>query len=247
MGDKLTKTAEVLFEKEAVAYVSKLFQEMSSWIKESPLSQRQLGFIVGFILFLRGFVACIIHILLLNLSMAFLDIITSILGALALSIEYKNPKCPRLIKTWIMNEMLFVYKPYGRPFIYICLGLLIIATGDYKNTLSTESLACGAFVTIAGMYSIIYTCFSSSKLQAMKEKKEQKLNDVMDAFNAADTNHDGKLSSAELVQLMHFLDSTLTSDEIELALVEMDGNHDEEVSVEELQKWYDRRDEEHLV
>lgn len=246
MGDKLKKTAAVLFEKEVIALASKLFHEMTEWLKESPLSTRQLGFLAGFLLMLRGFIAFIINLLILRLPMAFLDFFTFIVGGVAMSIEYKEPKCPKVIKDWIIDEMLFIYKPYGRPAMYLVIGLLIVATGDCRYRLSTESVVCGGLISVFAFIALVNTFLSEFKVEASRNK-ERKLNDIMDAFNAADSNRDGVLSTKELITFLHFLDPTLNGDELEVALLEMDSGHDETVNVNEVLRWYEKRDEEYHV
>jgi hypothetical protein len=236
----------VLFEKEAIALASKLFHEMVEWLKESPLSTRQLGFMTGFLIMIRGFLACIINFLILNIPMALLDFLTFVIGGVAMSIEYKEPRCPRIIKDWIIHEMLFIYKPFGRPAMYLFIGLLIAATGDCRYRLSTESVVCGGLISIFALIALINTLHSEVKVEASRNK-ERKVNDIMNAFNAADTDRSGVLSTTELITFLHFLDPTLNGDELEVALLEMDSEHDETVNVKEVLRWYEKRDEEYHV
>lgn len=219
---------------------------MSEWLRESPLSLRQLGFLTGGLLVLDGFVGGIIHLVNLQFTQLLINMAAFATGSCAMMIEYKDPKLPATVKRLLVDDALFLFHPFGRPLIYLLWGVLIASSGGISTPLGVEAAAVGCCITCASLIAIAHTI--TAKEDAEKLKHAHLKREVLaQAFNSSDENKNGQLSSLEFFTFLKKIDMQLSYDSLGAILLEVDASHNEEVSFEEFMLWYERKDEEFHV
>lgn len=242
LGDKIKGAGTAMVEAKMETFVKTQVHEMIEWIKENPFSMRQLGFMTGFLLAMDGFIGGIFHLFGMDWLKVPIDLCCWLTGMFAMLIEYKDPHLPAKYKKFLKEQVLFVYRPYGRPLVYLFWGVLIFTAGESKTWLGYEAVVVGLFITLGALLSIYHTMlgvYDGDKMRDMHITHKA----MKDAFNKADSSGDGNLDSHEFVKFLHNIDIHLTVDDLETVLLEVDSSHDEQVSFEEFLIWYDRHDE----
>ena len=125
-------------------------------------------------------------------------------------------------------------------------GVLIVSRGGYYTPLKVESLIVGVLISIGAFIAIFHTCTAEADAAKLKDM-HIKRSHMMAEFNKADTSKNGSLSSNEFLRFLRSIDLSLSLDDLDTILLEVDESHDEEVSFDEFLKWYDKRDEDSHV
>ena len=246
IGDNLKNAAEKVFEHQAAHAMSKKVNDLKEWLKSSPLGIRQLGFITGFLIFMNGFVGFNNHFYNLDFLSAFIDCFGIVLGMVTMGVEYSGSMMPGSIKNHLKEDFLFVYRPFARPMIYLFCGLFILSIAGFTSPLGIEASICGILIVFAAMISTYHTFQGENHTEGLK-KMDIKKSQLLKAFNKFDKSGDGKLDTEEFLKFLHEIDLNLNSDDLEIALLEIDESHDEEITFDEFLKWYERKDEEFHV
>ena len=90
LGDNIKGRAAAMVERQMIDHLKKSVHDTISWVKEAPLSMRQLGFIIGCMLAFGGFVMGIMHFFNLLFLKAMIDLLIFFTGCCACAIEYKG-------------------------------------------------------------------------------------------------------------------------------------------------------------
>lgn len=242
LGDSIKGNAAAFMERQMMDHMKKSVHDTITWVKEAPLSMRQLGFVTGCMLAFGGFVMGIMHFFTLQFLKAMIDLLIFFTGGCACSIEYKDAFLPSTIKEYFKEDMLFVFKPFGRPLIYMFWGVYIFRLDLTMSITGFEAMGLGIAIFCASLIQIYHTFNAEKNIEVMKSHEVNK-KVMMAAFDKADKSHDGSLESDEFIQFLKVIDINLNKDDLETILLEVDESHDEKVSFEEFYTWYTRKSE----
>jgi len=162
------------------------------------------------------------------------DLFMLVFGIIIVLLEYKDTLMPPAFNDYIKEEFLFIYKPYGRALIYFFLGILLFTQFTFPY------IFVGPYLAVAG--AIIWAASSSThkELTLLKEKVVDKMA-LKHQFNTADKNKDGKLDSTEFMAFCHSVGIEMNINDCEVALLELDENHDGVITWDEFIAWYTRK------
>lgn len=105
-----------------------------------------------------------------------------------------------------------------------------------------ETILAGLFIIAASCMIIYHTYLARHDLEVMKLARfEPKV--LQMAFNNSDLDHNGTLSTTEFIQFLKEIDISLSCNDLDTALLELDVNHDLQVSWDEFYTWYVAREE----
>ena len=245
----LFESVETHVEDAVLANLPTLFNEIQKFILENPWGNRQIGFLIGLLLLICGIFNVLFTTLTFNLPSAIVDGTVVIIGIFSVLIEYKVALLPTRIAKYLKSDWRFLFKPYGRPNVYVFGGLFIISQGDIikwpltaDNILRFENFCVGTLVVLMSCVIHYHTYISSVDLEKIRTEHID-YTTLSRAFNAADKNGNGKLDTSEFITFLHSVNIQLTNDDLEAALQELDENHDMEINWKEFITWYERKEE----
>lgn len=218
-------------------------QDFKKFVSDGHWSWQVLGCIGGILMAIAGVYNLLYDFLGLDIITAVVDAYVAAFGVLSVCLEYKQNLLGDDFAIFLKDEFKFVYKPYGRAFLYVLFGLLM-----FSETGSIVYMIAGPYVTAVGLF-IFYVAVQAEKEYA-NMKAAHKLDDthLRSEFNKADKGNmftrDGKLNSEEFAvlykDLMH-LPGPPSINELQMALLEIDKNNDGQISFEELKAWYHKK------
>merc|ERR1711991_1207807 len=132
----------------------------------------------------------------LDVVNAVVDAYVASFGVLSICLEYKRDLFGEDFQEFLKDEFKFIYKPYGRAFLYVLFGLLM-----FSETGSIVYMIAGPYVTLVGAF--IFYIFMQAEKEYAQMKAANKLDDthLRSEFNKADKgsflSRDGKLDSKE--------------------------------------------------
>lgn len=192
---------------------------------------------------LGGVYNLLYDILGLDIFTAVVDAYVAAFGVLSVCLEYKQTLLGDDFANMMQDEFKFIYKPYGRAFLYVLFGLLM-----FSETGSIVYMVVGPYVTVVGAF-ILYLSMSAEGEYA-KMKASARLDDthLRSEFNKADKgsflSRDGKLDSKEFAvlykDLLH-LPGPPSINDLQMALLDIDKNNDGMISFDELKTWYHKK------
>lgn len=223
-------------------YTEDEFNDFKKFVQDGHWSWQVLGCIGGILMVLAGLYNLLFDVLNLSPLNAVTDAYIAGFGALAVCLEYKEGLLPDDMRKILQKEFLFVYKPYGRAFLYTLFGLLMFSESQITYML------VGPYVTAVGLLISYVSSQANAEFAKMREAKRIDKTHLRSMFNKADKggffNRDGKLDSKEFAglyrDLMH-LPGPPDLNEIEMALLEIDTEHNGLIEFEELETWYNRK------
>jgi hypothetical protein len=191
----------------------------------------------------------------MNLICAMLGLYIMIIGAIMMLLEYKHERfMTKRIGSLLRNEFIFLFRPFGRPLLYISLGTFVVRLGSFNSLAEFSHFIAGGIAVFFGVLILHSTWKGSEELQKLKGMD---MNKAKTAFNMVDKSGNGKLDCKEFVQcckvplfaslLLLFISYTFvkllgfdfTHADLENALLELDANHDNEISWKEFAAWFD--------
>lgn len=215
-------------------------EDFKKFVDNGHWSWQVLGCIGGILMLLGGVYNLLYDALGVAIVNAVVDIYVSAFGFLSICLEYKSDLMGAELSAQLQEEFKFIYKPYGRSFLYVLFGLLM-----FSQSGSIVYMIIGPYVAGVG-FIIGYAAWHAEQAYA-KMKAAHRLDDthLRSEFNRADKGgflkRDRKLDSKEFAilyrDLLH-LDAPPSINELQLALQEIDGNNDGFIDFEELKKWY---------
>jgi len=214
--------------------------DFKKFVDEGHWSWQVLGCIGGILMLVGGIYNLLYDVLGVAIFDAVVDAYVSAFGFLSICLEYKSSLMGDELSKQVQDEFRFIYKPYGRCFLYVLFGLLM-----FSQSGSIVYMIIGPYVAGVGFF-IGYISLQAEKDYA-KMKASHRLDDthLRSEFNRADKGgffkRDRKLDSKEFAilyrDLLH-LDRPPTINELQLALQQIDGNNDGFIDFDELKKWY---------
>jgi len=244
VGSSVAKTAEDSAKNAALAELNNIkeFCENGHW------SWRVLGFLGGVGMFVAGLLEFLTHLLgILNGTFdgafyAVLDLYILAFGALAAVLEYKDSLIPKEYAKELKMDMLFLYKPYGRAFIFVLFGFLMFCQGWGAETIEFPYLIVGAYIAAVGMLVFYFSMQAENALQKLKADQKFDKTTLRTLFNKADANKNGNLDTKEFCVFMKSLGEDMNCNELESALLDLDADHNGTIDFDEFSKWYLGRD-----
>jgi hypothetical protein len=210
------------------------FADFKQQADEGHWSWKYLGFVAGAAITVYAVLGLMSSIFLFFIFPATVLINSYLLvfGIIACLLEFKDvaslPYAPQLIE-YIKKEALFLYRPYGRAFFYLFVGLFIWANGGVIGWV------LGLYTSIVGLYIFWVSRDAMNKLNAFKQAVSDETS-LRNRFKQLDTNHDNQLDKVEFLQLC--LSLGLQAREAESAFLLINKNQDEVVTCEEFVAWW---------
>jgi len=218
-------------------------EDFKNFVTDGHWSWQVLGCFGGILMTIAGVYNLLYDILGLDVVDAVVDAYVAAFGVLSICLEYKQNLLGEDFDVFLKDEFKFIYKPYGRAFLYVLFGLLM-----FSETGSIVYMIAGPYVTLVGAF-IFYVAMQAEKQYAVM-KAAHKLDDthLRSEFNKADKgsflSKDGKLDSKEFAvlykDLLH-LGGPPSINELQMALLEIDKNNDGKISFDELKAWYHKK------
>jgi hypothetical protein len=216
--------------------------DIKKFVLEGHWSWKVLGFLAGVAMTLSGAWMLLFDILGLNVFMVVVDVYVLAYGVLCVCLEYKEGLLPDNVRQTLQQEFLFVYKPYGRSFLYVLFGLLLFSQG------SIVYMLVGPFTFGVGIMVGWFSQQAENEFKKMKQHTRLDDTHLRSLFNKYDEggffNRDGKLNSkefAKLYQELLELGGPPNYNELEIALLECDTEHNGFIDFPELKKWYNKK------
>lgn len=224
-------------------YTMEEIADFKKFVLDGHGSWQVLGCIGGIGMALAGFYNVLFDVLNLDPLSAVTDLYIAAFGCLSVCLEYKEGLLPEGARKQLQEEFLFVYKPYGRAFLYVLFGLLMFSISS-----KITYMVLGPYVTFVGGLVSYYSGQVNKEYQKMRDSQRLDKTHLRSLFNKADKGgflrRDGHLDSAEFAtlfrDLMH-LPGPPDINELEMALLEIDSAHDGKISFEELEVWYNKK------
>lgn len=215
-------------------------KDFREYVNNGHWSFQVLGCFGGILMTVAGLYNLLYDILGLSPFDAIVDAYVGCFGILSVCLEYKTTLLGDDFAKTLRDEFRFIYKPYGRAFLYILFGLLM-----FSESGSLVYMIAGPYVTAVGLFS--FWVFWQAEKEYARMREGHKLDDthLRSEFNKADKGNfltrDGKLDSGEFAvlykDLLH-LSGPPSMNELQMALLEIDRNNDGTISFDELKTWY---------
>ena len=223
-------------------YTESEVADFKKFIEDGHWSWQVLGCIGGILMTAVGLYNCLFDVLNVDPLNAVTDAYIAGFGALSVCLEYKEGMLPESWRKVLQKEFLFVYKPYGRAFLYTLFGLLMFS--EPKITY----MIVGPYVTGVGLLISYVSSQANAEFARMRETQRLDQTHLRSLFNKADKggwfNRDGVLDSKEFAglyrDLMH-LPGPPDLNELEMALLEIDTEHNGKIEFSELETWYNKK------
>jgi hypothetical protein len=223
-------------------YTESEVADFKKFIEDGHWSWQVLGCIGGILMTAVGLYNCLFDVLNVAPLNAVTDAYIAGFGALSVCLEYKEGMLPESWRKLLQKEFLFVYKPYGRAFLYTLFGLLMFS--EPKITY----MIVGPYVTGVGLLISYVSSQANAEFARMRETQRLDQTHLRSLFNKADKggwfNRDGVLDSKEFAglyrDLMH-LPGPPDLNELEMALLEIDTEHNGKIEFSELETWYNKK------
>ena len=223
--------------------------EVSKFIMEAPMGNRQLGFISGVMLLACGLLNFVNNFLTLDMDPMVVDLFLMVIGIISLMTEYKVHLMPTRIARYLQDDWRFLFKPYGRPCVYMFGAVFIISQSELlqwplrsSNLLHFENFLVGVTVSLLSSIIMYNTYISRHDLAILKGKRFD-YEKLSKAFDISDKSRSGTLSTSEFVVFLRTLGMELSHDDLETALLELDANCDGQIGWKEFVDWHERREE----
>ena len=219
------------------------FNDVKKFVMDGHWSWQVLGFIAGVGMVISGAYNLLYDVLGLDIFGSVTDAYILLYGALAVCLEYKEGLLPDNLRKELETEFLFMYRPYGRAFMYLLFGLLIFSQSD-----SIIYMVVGAYTIFVGFTVWWFSMQAEKDYAKMRASKKLDETHLRTMFNKADKGgywkRDGKLDSSEFASLyqdLMQLPGPPNLNELEMALLEVDSEHNGKIDFEELKTWYNRK------
>jgi hypothetical protein len=220
-------------------------EELKEFIMSNPLSIKVQGFLCAFVVVLTCLLSCIVNFLNANVIVGLLHLVFMAIGLVFVLVEYKPMFVPARVGKFIREEIRFLFKPFGRPIVLNIAAMFIISQSSMDTMMGMESALGGSVAFCMTLFIFFLTYQASHELHAVKDLHIPYA-ELSQKFNAADTMMKGKLDTHQFVGLMHSIskdDKEVSYEDIQTALLELDENHDGEISWDEFIAWYERKDD----
>jgi EF-hand domain pair len=242
VGNWLVDHAESAVQNELLKTIYFYIEDTGKWIYENPWTNRVLGFLIGQTLLWVGLISGFVDALNFRFPDAAIDSAFFFIGGCASAIEYKNPMLPMSYKKYIESQCLFIYMPYGRPMVYAFMSVILITKDPTDSCFGWETVTSGLFILSASIIIVYHTYLARHDLDLIKQiRLDPKILQI--AFNNSDLDGNGTLSTKEFISFLRQIGLTLSCDDLDTALLELDSNHDQQVSWDEFYSWYSRRED----
>jgi len=185
----------------------------------------------------------------LDMDPVVVDLFLILIGIISLMTEYKVHLMPTRVARYLQDDWRFLFKPYGRPVVYMFGAVFIISQSELlewplhaSNLLHFENFLVGVTVSLLSLIIMYNTYVSRHELNELKKKRFD-YNTLSKLFNKSDKNYDGTLSTHEFVLFLKKLNIELSHDDLETALLELDENCDGEIGWKEFVAWHERKED----
>jgi hypothetical protein len=217
---------------------------LKAYCDEGHWSWRVLGFLAGLMLTVSAFFNFIYHLLIIQLWFCLADALIFFFGQLLIFIEYKYDILPRFMMQSLREEALFLFRPYGRSYLYTFFGFFVltqvIAVNNYDIVTTYLYIPTGIFTICVGF---IVGHFSHTALaQLQKFRNDRKLNEaeLKRLFHASKGYWaiENTLGTIEFIEFVKAVGLNMNHNEIETALITLDSNFDGRIDFQEFMMWY---------
>jgi len=212
------------------------FKDFKKYADEGQWTWKVAGLIAGVLIMASSLLSIFSNLLSLSPFSAVISIYIFIFGLVLSILEYKEKVMTERYISALRREALFLSRPYGRAAFYVFIGLLILCQGGILQFL------IGVYTTIVG---IIIFQSSRQVISSLDDMKAARLDTqhLEIKFKEFDKDNSGALDSTELVTLVASLGTTLTLNQLEVALLLLDKNSDGKITFEEFLYWYQGKDD----
>lgn len=245
----LFENVEAQVEDAIIANIPVLISELTKFHLESPLGNRQLGFVCGALLLVCGLINLTNNALTMCVAPMVIDVTLLVIGVLSLLTEYKVSLMPTRVARYLQEEWRFLFKPFGRPLLYIFGGCFIISQSKLiafpptgSDLMGFENFLVGFVVCVLSCI-IIYNTWVAQQDLEMLRRKHVDFDILSKEFYASDANGDGELDTSEFVSFLHRVGLRLSHNDLETALLELDVDHDGKVSWTEFVDWHSKSED----
>lgn len=214
---------------------------LKAFISDGHWSWRVFGFLAGVAMTGAGFWMLFLDIFSLNLVTVVVDAYVLAYGLLATLLEYKESLLPDDFRKTLQDQFLFIYRPYGRCFMYCLFGLLIGAQSNLVYQI------IGPFVFGVGVMVGYFAGQAENDYKLMRTHTRLDESHLRTIFNkhvgGSWYDKNDYVESKEFAKVyMDLLQITQppNMNQLEIAFLEVDADHTGQISYEELKKWYYR-------
>ena len=210
-------------------------------LQEGLFSNRIIGFFLGIILFLAGFLNFLFHLLTLNLILTPLDGCAMICGITCVALEYKFVFLPSRIKHFLESDFLCVFTPYGRALTFLFWGLFFFSFGSFKDVAGIENGLVGVVVTIASCW-LLYNAFkaisNANFVRAKMVETDYDMSGLISLFNSH-VNLDGELGVDGFKNICEHFAVEMKHEDIDVVFLHLKGRYDGELTWKQFLAWYE--------
>jgi hypothetical protein len=208
--------------------------EFKSFAESGPMSLRVLGFTSGFGAFVFSFVAIFRGVLGLSPLVATTDIFIMFFSVCIMAGEAKSKVFAKSLRQKLDHYARGLSLIMGRGVFYLYVGGLLSSLSSTIN--DTYGFCAGFFLFLVGFLYIYTGRLAKMKLKTLRDnmKNEEQLKKKFDEF----AHGDNRLDIRELGQLCVDLGTMLSDQELEAALMMLDGNRNGFVEFDEFKKWW---------
>lgn len=209
------------------------FSALKKYTAEGEIQFRYLGMIVSLSLAVTSAISLSVELIQLAVIAVMMNAIVSILALICLVYEYKPALLPVSITEAIATHMRVFHRPLGRATISCFLAMIVYMQGsDLQKIIGMISLLIAGYV--------LYFMYIAEK--ALVGMKAQIADDhsMRSAFSkcAKTVGEEMVLDSKQLVKVCFALGSTLSFEELEIALMMLDRKNSGVVKFEDFKTWY---------
>jgi len=202
---------------------------MKTWSGDGPMTFRVLALVGGGIMLVLGFLGALSS--LLNPLNCIFSLYFMIFGTVTIMLEAKDMKQLDKFRALVFKEAKFLTFLNGRGGYYVFVGTMLMAQSNFLETV------LGLYMVICGGIMIGIGSHANKKLEAMKAHITDEAA-VAKAFNEADKDGSKTLTALELAQLCKDLGSELNQNELEAAMLCLDKDGSNAISLDEFQAWW---------
>ena len=208
---------------------------LRSSIETGHFSLRLLVLLGGVGVILTAVFGFISKVIFFNFSGALLELYTLLLGCVIMVLESRQLSLPPAYLQKVLKYALFLKYIWGRGLLYSFAGTLQATQGSLMNTI------VGVYLMVIGITFIGLGYMTAQKLASMGRRDFSK-SVLRSKFNAADTNHSGKIDLEQFSSLVDDFEFPLSPREKEVAFLYLDTSDHGTLTFEEFEAWFHKED-----
>jgi len=175
------------------------------------------------------------NLIFFNFPGSLLELYTLLLGCIIMVLESRQLSLPPTYLQKVLKYALFLKYIWGRGLLYSFAGTLQATQGLLIDTI------VGVYLMSVGITFIVLGYVTAQKLASVG-RRHFPTSVLRSKFNAADTNHSGKIDLEQFSALVDDFEFPLSHREKEVAFLYLDTSDHGSLTFEEFQAWFQKVD-----